>query len=134
MTDEAASAQVDALLHELNDCWTRGDAREVARFLHDDVVFNGPTPDIRAVGKDACVESYLNFTANSMVTNFDQKPATVDVAGDTAVAIYEWYIEYVWLGLTSIDSGRDLFVLQRGPDGRWLVTWRMNPLPLPSLS
>lgn len=134
MTDEATRAQIDALLQELNQCWTEGNAGEVERFLHDDVVFNGPTPDVRVEGKAACVESYVNFVTHSMVTNFDQKPATVDVAGETAVAVYEWYIEYVWMGLTSIDSGRDLFVLQRQADGRWLVTWRMNPLPLPSLS
>ncbi len=134
MTDEATSAEIDAILRELNECWVNGDARETAHYLHDDVVFNGPTPDIRIEGKAACAESYVSFTTHSMVTNFDQKTASVDVAGDTAVAVYDWYIEYVWLGLTSIDSGRDLFVLQRGGDGRWHVTWRMNPLPLPSLS
>ena len=134
MTDDAIGAQIDALLLELNQCWTEGSPGEVGRFLHDDVVFNGPTPDIRVEGKAACVESYVSFTTNSMVTAFRQEPARVDVVGDTAVAIYDWYLEYVWMGLTSIDSGRDLFVLQRQADGRWLVTWRMNPLPLPSLS
>lgn len=131
MADEASRSEIDSLLHELNDCWVRGDAKEVARFLHEDVVFNGPTPDIRIEGRAACVDSYVQFVTHSMVTGFQQQTARVDVAGDTAVAVYEWHIEYVWAGLTSIDSGRDLFVLQRQPAGGWLVTWRMNPLPQP---
>jgi uncharacterized protein (TIGR02246 family) len=129
--DETTTAEIDQLLRDLNECWAhRNTPGETARFLHEDVVFTGGAAggEVRLEGRDACVKTYTDFVTNSMVTSFEQKPAQVDIAGDTAVAVYAWDIEYVWAGLTSSDSGRDLFVLQR-VDGHWLVTWRLTPLP-----
>jgi ketosteroid isomerase-like protein len=129
--DDAAAAAIDALLRELNACWTLSRAPETERFLHDDVVFTGSAPgvgEVRIEGKAACVQSYVDFANACMIIAFEQAPARVDIAGDTAVAVYDWRLEYVWAGLTSSDSGRDLLVLHR-VEGQWLVTWRLNPLP-----
>ena len=63
------------------------------------------------------------FTSQAEVKAFTAEDPTIDVAGDTAVAQYQWQMTYVLAGQEYTEQGHDLFVFSR-IEGSWLVVWR----------
>jgi hypothetical protein len=57
------------------------------------------------------------------VKAFTAQDPTIDVAGDTAIAQYQWQMTYVLAGQEYTEQGHDLFVFSR-IGGEWSVVWR----------
>ena len=116
-------AEIEALLRKLNRAWLAGDGEGLAELLHEDAVIVRPGFEGQSVGRFAWVASYLEFLAAAAVHNFEEDRFVIHVWADTAVASYEFVLEYEVAGKERTDRGRDLFVLNRERDG-WVVVWR----------
>ncbi len=123
-TDEAA---IRNQLTRINEAWQqhRGDAMTTVlnKCFADDVVMRGPGFALTGKGREAAVQSYLDFTSQAVVKAFSTEEPTIDISGDAAVAQYEWQMTYVLAGQEYTEQGHDLFVFARIADS-WLVVWR----------
>lgn len=88
-----------------------------------DIVMRGPGFALAGKGREAAVQSYVDFTTQAEVKAFTADEPSIDVAGDTAVAQYQWQMTYVLAGQEYTEQGHDLFVFSR-IEGDWLVVWR----------
>lgn len=111
----------------MNDAWLSGPAEEIAARLeacfHDDVVIRGADLTIAARGKEACIQSYVDFVEQAAIRECTLEEPEIDLAGDTAAAVYSWEMTYELEGESYSEAGADLLMLARF-DGRWLITWR----------
>jgi hypothetical protein len=89
----------------------------------DDAVMRGPGFALAAKGREAAVQSFVDFTTQAEVKAFTAEEPTIDVSENTAVAQYQWQMTYVLAGQEYTEQGQDLFVFSRS-EGRWLVIWR----------
>jgi Domain of unknown function (DUF4440) len=123
-TDDAA---IRSQLARINDAWQhhRGDAMAgvLSECFASDVVMRGPGFSLAGKGREAAVQSYVDFTNQADVKAFACEEPVVDVAGDTAVAQYPWQMTYVLAGQEYTERGHDLFVFSH-IEGTWLVVWR----------
>jgi hypothetical protein len=85
---------------------------------------------VHGSGKEACIRSYLDFLEGATVHRCEIGPAEIDVAEDTAMAVYQWEMTYETEGETYTEAGSDILALARF-DGAWLITWRAM---LPAIS
>jgi uncharacterized protein (TIGR02246 family) len=115
------------LIRNMNDAWLAGPVEDIpARldpFFHDDMVIRGADLQVAGRGKDACIQSYVDFVQEAVIRECTLDEAEVDLAGDTAAAVYSWEMTYELDGQEYSEAGADVLMLTR-VDGRWLVTWR----------
>jgi ketosteroid isomerase-like protein len=128
MTDFAQDeSAIRDQLKRINDAWRhhRGDAMTsvLSECFASEVVMRGPGFSLAGKGREAAVQSYVDFTNQAEVKAFNAEDPTIDVAGDTAVAQYQWQMTYVLAGQEYTDQGHDLFVFSR-IESSWLVVWR----------
>lgn len=120
-------AHIRDLLTTINNAWLKGDPESLPRTLaecfHDKVVFRGP--DFREVarGVPGCIATYQDFLSHATVLDARLGEPQIDLAGDAAIAAYDWEMTYRLEGKEHTESGHDLFVFTRD-DVRWLVRWR----------
>ena len=113
------------IVQRINRAWRAGGADALGELFHEQAVIVQPISGERTEGRQACVESYLEFTAQATVHRFDEHDPQVDVAGDSAVVTYGFQISYGIGGQTFSDRGRDVLVLVRGGAAEaWQVIWR----------
>ncbi len=111
-------------VQRVNRAWRAGDSEALEPLFHPDAVIVQPGFQQRCEGRMACVQSYLDFAAVATVDRLDQFDVDVHVAGDTAVVTYGFRILYTIEDERRFDQGVDVYVLGRGPDRHWRVTWR----------
>jgi hypothetical protein len=71
----------------------------------------------------------VDFVNHAKVRECTLGEPEIDLAGDTASAVYSWEMTYELDGHEYSEAGADVLMLAR-VDGRWLITWR---LMLPSV-
>ena len=121
------------LIRYMNDSWLAGPVEEIPARLdacfHENMVIRGADLTVTGAGKDACIQSYLDFVQQAAIRECTLADPEIDLAGDTATAVYNWEMTYELEGTEYSEAGADILMLSR-VDGRWLVTWR---LMLPSV-
>ena len=127
--DAAVKQDVSRFLARLNRTWVIGDPKDLAPFFHEAAVIVAPGWQERAVGREACVERYVDFRDQATIDSFEEGQVEVDLVGDIAVASYTVDIAFTMDGRSHQEQGRDVFVLRRDGE-RWLVLWR-TLLPSP---
>lgn len=114
-------------LTRINEAWQhlRGEAMTSAlrQSFAREVVMRGPAFALAGKGREAAVQSFVDFTTLADVKAFTAEEPSIDVAGDAAVAQYQWQMTYVLAGQEYTEQGHDLFVFSR-IEGDWLVVWR----------
>jgi len=111
----------------MNDAWLKGPVEEIparlSAFFHPDMVIRGA--DLHAVGRgrDVCIQSYVDFVTQTVIRECTLGEPEIDLAGDSAAAVYSWEMTYELEGQEYSEAGADVLMLARA-DGRWLVTWR----------
>lgn len=110
-------------VQRINRAWRTGDAGGIAELFHPDAVIVHPGFDGRSEGRDACVQSYVDFAGEATVRTLDEHSLSVDRVGDTAVVTYGFTIDYDLDGQPYKDRGTDLYVLKQ-VEGRWQAIWR----------
>ena len=118
----------------MNRAWLEGTIEELPAVLdecfHPAIVIRGGDLAIHGEGKEACIQSYLNFLESADIHRCVIEPAEIDMAGESAMAIYRWEMTYEMDEQTYTEAGSDILALAR-VDGRWLITWRAM---LPAIS
>ena len=110
-----------------NRAWLDGRARDVAALFADDVVFVAPDQTVALRGRDAMVQSYVDYVAAVTTHAFTVDARAVEVAGDTAVASYRFTVRYEVEGKVEDERGQEILVFARRPDtkdGAWKCVWR----------
>jgi hypothetical protein len=125
--------EIRELIHAMNDAWLGLPAEEIPAALdacfHQDMAIRGADLSVTARGKDACIQSYVDFVQQAAIRECTLEDPEIDLAGNSATAVYNWEMTYELDGQEYSEAGADILMLVR-EDGRWLVTWR---LMLPSV-
>lgn len=116
-------AQVLEVLAEVTRAWRERDFDALPALFAPDMVMALPGLSGYLEGREACIESFRDFTAAASVDRYAESAHRVDVSGDTAVASYRWEMAWTRGGHAHAAAGHDLFALRREGD-HWLVTWR----------
>lgn len=106
-----------------NRAWFEGRPRDVAPLFHADAVAVFLAADHRLVGRDAIVESYVQYVERAKTHAFVEHEHAIDVFGDTAVVNYRFSVRYETDDGVQDDVGQELLVFVRRA-GAWGVVWR----------
>ena len=120
MSEEEAVRSVVRRIHE---SWRDGRYDEMGQHLAEDVVIAPPGVPERIRGRDAYVQSYRDYDRMATTHEFEPEKPTVDVTGETAVALCPFFVRYELDGRVYREKGIDLLVLSRS-GGEWRVVWR----------
>lgn len=123
--------EIIRILKEVNRAWTGGNPGDISKYFHEDMIIAQPGFGIRGEGRNACVDSYKEFTGMASIEGLRESEHVVLIWGDTAVASYKFEVEYALDGQAHQDTGYDLFVFTRQA-GSWLAVWR-TILPVPDM-
>ncbi len=111
----------------MNRAWLEGPIEELPAALdacfHPAMVIRGGDLQVNGAGKEACIQSYIDFLGSAVVHRCVLDEPEIDIAGDTAVAVYGWQMTYETEGQTYEEAGSDILALARFDTG-WLITWR----------
>ena len=110
-------------IEALNHAWRTGRADEIDDLFHPDAVILHPDLEGRTEGRDACVQTYIDFALQATVSRLEVFEPQVDVFADTAVVSYGFEIDYEMHGNATQNSGTELTVLMQH-EGRWQLAWR----------
>jgi len=114
---------VAAVLRKVNSSWLAGRPEDARGCFHLESVFYNPGFEVHASGREACLETYRDFTSNAKIHDFKESSHTTDLWGTTAVATYRFEMLYEMSGTLFRDRGRDVFILARD-GGAWLIVSR----------
>jgi uncharacterized protein (TIGR02246 family) len=123
MTDEAVREAVATAMREMNRAWMEGNAHDMERLVHPDVVMILPGFAGRVVGREAFIGGFRDFSENATVLQFREDDPQVDVVGGTAVVSVAYEMTYERSGGRYRATGRDMWVFEKR-DRSWLAVWR----------
>ena len=119
--------EIRALIQGMNDAWLQLPVEEIPAalggYFHDDMAIRGADLALAGRGKQECIQSYVDFVQQAAIRECTLGDPEIDIAGDTAAAVYSWEMTYEMEGQEYSDAGADVLMLAR-VDGRWLITWR----------
>ncbi len=122
--DDVKDALV-ALIQEANDAWRAGRPEAVASLFHEDAVLASPTGDVIARGRDAIVQSYVDFCRVARTIAFEASGFDVHAVGDTAIVRYTFDVTYEMEGVTSVERGHEILTFV-GEGDSWRAMWRIQ--------
>jgi hypothetical protein len=108
----------------INQAWREQRFDTMTDLLDENIVMKGPELKEYGRGRQAFVQSYVQFMAQSKVIEYAESNHAVDMWGDIAVATYDWAMTYEQKGQTRIDKGHDMFVFTRSGSA-WLAVFRL---------
>jgi hypothetical protein len=115
----------EGLVRAINEAWIHGHAaEELPELFTAEAVIVGPDLERLADGRDACVESYVQFADGTDLLEFEEFDHRVDEFGPAAVVDYAYRAVYRRADEELTDYGRDVIVTVRS-DAGWQAAWRM---------
>jgi len=111
------------IVFTINRHWLNKQCDEIGKFLSEKVVIAPPGSDKRIRGRDAYVQSYRDYDQSAITHKFSPDEPEIDIIGETAVAVYPFYVEYELQGKTYREHGKDILVFSN-KSGEWKVVWR----------
>ncbi|MDX9724114.1 MAG: nuclear transport factor 2 family protein [Myxococcota bacterium] len=120
MTD---ARRIWRMLEEANRAWLDGRPRDVAFLYHSDAVVQAG--ERRTLGREAIVQSYVDYCALAVTHSFEMNTRTLDLFGETAVLSYHFVVSYSLDGSRFDERGEETLVFQRR-DAQWGVVWRQQ--------
>ncbi|NIP60046.1 MAG: SgcJ/EcaC family oxidoreductase [Gemmatimonadetes bacterium] len=112
-------------VREANRAWTEGRPKEVAALFHRDAVMAGPDGRELVRGREAIVESFVDYCRRATTRAFQELDHEIRIFGDTAVLTYGFAVTYELEDQVHDERGREVLVFARGEEG-WAVVWRMQ--------
>jgi hypothetical protein len=116
--------QVRQTLDAINQAWRERRFDVLTGLLDENIVMKGPDLKEYARGRQAFVQSYVQFMAQSNVIEYAESNHAVDTWDDIAVATYDWAMTYEQKGETKTEKGHDMFVFTRS-GSEWLAVFRL---------
>lgn len=117
-------ANLRRALDTINSAWTTADVAALRSLFHADMVIVGSGYQQFASGRDACIESYREFSTNAKVLAYEASEPMIQVCADTAVCSYSWTMTWQRTGDPVSDVGTDQFVFTR-LGNQWLAVYRL---------
>ena len=121
--DREIRREILKFLRKVETAWLGGRFDELRSCFREDAVLLGADLENRLEGREAIVDSYAEFLREARVLSFASEAPIVDVIGDSAVTVTPWSVRYEREGTIFDETGGDLLVLARDPEG-WKVAWR----------
>lgn len=121
--DREIRREILKFLRKVETAWLGGRFEELRECFREDAVLLGADLEQRLEGRDAIVDSYVQFLREARVLAFESEAPIVDVLGDSAVTVTPWAVRYEREGTIYEETGGDLLVLARDGEG-WRVAWR----------
>jgi hypothetical protein len=119
--------QIRALIDRMNRAWLEGPIEDLPAALgacfHPAMVIRGGDLQVHGTGREACVQSYIDFLERAVVHACRLEEPSIDLADGTAVAVYGWEMTFEMNGHTHHEAGSDILALTRSA-GEWLIAWR----------
>ena len=116
--------QVRETLNAINQAWRHGSFADLEALLDENIVMKGPGLKEYARGRQAFVQSYVQFMAQSKIIEYGESNHVIDAWGNVACASYDWTMTYRQKGETKTDKGQDMFIFHRVPNG-WAAVLRL---------
>ncbi len=107
----------------INDAWVSDQAEKIGVHLHPDCVMAAPDFDQYLRGKEAVLNSYIEYTKMAKTKVFGITNASVDVFGAMAVVNATFVVTYELNDKSFQGAGREIWVLTFTND-RWYGIWR----------
>ena len=121
------SEAVRAVLQRINNAWLTQEPDNIADAMapcfHEQVVFVGPGFAPIVQGKQASLQSYVDFRLQAAIHSCTIEEPIIQVVADTAVVTSKWRIAYSLNENRYEEAGQDAYVLARTSD-QWQVVWR----------
>jgi hypothetical protein len=116
--------QVRARLDAINQAWRERRFDALGELFHENIVMKGPGLKELARGREACVQSYVQFMAQTNVVEYAESNHAINIWEDVAAVTYDWTMTYEQKGETKTESGQDMFVF-RLDRSKWLAVFRL---------
>src|ERR1019366_8803122 len=97
--------QVRQTLEAINQAWRERRFDALSEFFDENIVIRGPGLKEAGRGREAAIQSYLQFMAQSNVIDYAESNHAVDMWGDIAAATYDWVMTYEQKGQTKDRKG-----------------------------
>lgn len=107
-------------VRNMNDCWTKNKGIGLEEYFHRDMVAITPVDKFRRIGREACVEGWMEFVNSAEIFSCVETDPLIQVYGNTAVVTYYYEIECSFDSGRTTLKGRDMFVMVK-EEGRWLA-------------
>jgi len=115
---------LESTVGRINQAWRQADARTLARYFHKEIVIVAPDFTLLGEGRNACVQSYMDFLAHARVLSFTQGPLQTRMWEHVAMVSYTYKMHWLSKGKERRDAGRYMFMFTF-EDDKWLAVWRM---------
>ena len=122
MQDSKHEAVV-ATVQRINRVWLVGRVEDLGPMIHPEIVTVFPGFTGRMQGREEFLAGFLDFRENAKIHEFRDYDYQSDIAGNTAVATFQWEMVYERSGERYRSTGRDLWVFQ-SQDDAWIAVWR----------
>jgi hypothetical protein len=116
--------EIRQALDDLNRGWRDRRFSDLGQFFDENVVMKGPHLKELLRGRDALVQSYVDFMARSELVEYTESNHRIDRWGLTAAAAYDWWMTWKQDGKTESGTGQDMFVFQ-WQESRWIAVLRI---------
>ena len=117
------AAAVRRTLELITAAWRAGRSQEMASVLDEQVVMAFPGFVGFVEGRQALIDSFVEFAREAQVHDYRQGEVRVDGSGDVAVAQHPFEMIYERDGSRWHSTGWDVWVFRRQGTG-WLAVWR----------
>ena len=118
-----ASEQIWKAIQAANRAWLDGRPEEVASLFHEDVVMIAPNMERVVRGRDAMVQSSIDYCAQVKTHAFTELDHVVDVFADTAIATFRFDVTYEINGARHQEIGQEILAFERQGQA-WRAVWR----------
>jgi len=121
---ESVRNEINRIIKSMNKAWLAGDFSRFRDFLHENIVIVMPDMKRIGIGIKPCIKSYKEFVTRSHIFSFKEKSINVDAFDKTAVATFEYTIDYEVDKRRNQEHGKEILVFSKDPD-KWQLIWRM---------
>jgi hypothetical protein len=111
------------LMQKINNCWYKGDPQHLSDFFHPNIVINSPDFRHSIIGKDNCIQTYIDFMNISTILLYRENNPSVQIFEKTAIVTYHFEMKYEQKGKTFHETGTDILVFEKD-ESSWKVIWR----------
>ncbi len=122
-TESGDHAAIRELLKSLTAAWRSGDAEALRPLYHARALMMSPDFKQRVEGREACVQSYVDFVGQAAIHAYSESEPRIDVWDATAVATYAVEIDYEIASGRYKETAHDVLVLGKA-GGSWRIVYR----------
>jgi hypothetical protein len=126
MTTVAPEKSIEELIHivrQINLSWREGKPEKLEEYFHERMMIVSADLKILGDGKEQCINSYREFIGQAHILEYKESEPEIHIWGTTAIAWYNYEMNWKMNGDSYEESGKDLFVFT-SESGKWMAIWR----------